>query len=226
MLMAHVVFQVRIAPKHYHETIALAGLTGAKSVSTPAVPSAKPSEKQEIELDEGQHSRYRTLVGRLFSNVDVRLDLLTAVREAARACSKPTIGDMELVKRIVRYLIGTTDYCLTYRHRPMLQDESITVIEVVTDASWGSSRDMRSVSGGLLYLDGVHMAAWSKTQKVVTHSSCESELVAIFTAVLRGQTVEAHSAGDWHSFKDHGEDGQCQFDFVCHEKRCWTYEAS
>ena len=72
--------------------------------------TSRTVDEDEPPLDETEHHRYRTLVGRLFSNTDVRVDLLTAVREVARASSKPTKLDMLDVKRIVRYLEGTTDF--------------------------------------------------------------------------------------------------------------------
>ncbi len=93
------------------ETIEIDGMTGFKSVCTPEALSHYSTEGSPL-LSKEAHEIYRTIIGRLFSNVDVRIDLLIAVRECARACAAPTLIDKERAKRVLRYLSGTTDYIL------------------------------------------------------------------------------------------------------------------
>ena len=71
--------QIRIDPKHFMDTIEIGGMTGCKSVCTPEVISHHSTEGSPL-LSKEEHENYRTIIGRLFSNVDVRIDLLTAVR--------------------------------------------------------------------------------------------------------------------------------------------------
>ena len=88
---------MRITPNHYLDTIDIAGLLGCKSVTTPGIVQHQiETDTEENQLDNAEHHRFRSLVGRLFSNCDVRVDLLTAVREAARASAKPYKKDIDV----------------------------------------------------------------------------------------------------------------------------------
>ena len=130
-------------------------------------------------LTKEQHDKYRSIVGRLYSNVDVWIDLMTTVRECARACSSPTLRHLEQL-RVVRYVSGTAHHCLELK----LQEEKSEkrekhVVTIETDAAWGSSTGSSPVSGCILRLDGLILLAYSRTQSVIAHSSCEAEIVAI-----------------------------------------------
>ena len=85
----------------------------------------------------------------------------------------PTEYDLMNLKRIGRYLAGTLNHRLIIQLR-----ETTNNIELVTDASWARGRDRKSVSGIVMMLDGILFGAWSKTQKVLSHSSCEAEIIA------------------------------------------------
>ncbi len=102
--------QVRVKVAHYNDTILMMGLTGCKPASTPEV---KITIKDvETPLSEVEHRKFRSLVGRLYSNTDVRVEIQTAIREIARACAAPTDADMMMLKHLIRYLEGTTNYAL------------------------------------------------------------------------------------------------------------------
>ena len=178
--------QVRIKPQHYHETVALAGLAGCKSASTPDTKITMPGADEYITPSE--HKLFRSLVGRLYSNVDVRVEMQSAIREVARASAGPTIGDMTMLKHIVRYVEGTSDYILTLQC-----DENVLENQILThvDAAWGSSRGRRSVSGGTMRVSGVLAASWSRTQKVICHSSCEAELVALHEGIVESKRLKS-----------------------------------
>jgi hypothetical protein len=108
--------------------------------------------------------------------------MMTAIREASRACAKPTVSDLKMVKHIIRYLEGTTRYGLEVTYVKPVDGQAEELI-VTTDAAWGSSRGRRSVSGGVLQYQGITLAIWSRTQPTVAHSSCEAELVALHTGI-------------------------------------------
>eukprot|EP00972_Heterocapsa_arctica_P100860 14867418-Heterocapsa_arctica.AAC.1 len=57
----------------------------------------------------------------------------------------------------------------------------------MVDASWANSEDRKSTSGGVLRLQGLLLATWSRTQNVIAQSSCEAELLALNTGAVVGK---------------------------------------
>ncbi len=107
--------------------------------------------------------------------IQERVDLAFSIKELARHVSKPTAQDVACLKRVLRYLAGTLDAEM------VLRCGEEPVIECFVDASWASDPSMKSTSGGLLYYGGCLMCLWSRTQHVISQSSCEAELVAMNT---------------------------------------------
>eukprot|EP00972_Heterocapsa_arctica_P024115 3553185-Heterocapsa_arctica.AAC.1 len=62
-------------------------------------------------------------------------------------------------------------------------------IEVMVDASWANSADRKSTTGGVLRLQGLVLATWSRTQSVIAQSSCEAELLALNAGAIEGKLV-------------------------------------
>ena len=92
--------QIRIDPKHFMENIEIGGMTSFKSVCTPEAVSHHSTDGSPL-LSKEEHENYRRIIGRFFYNVDVRIDLLTAVRECASACAAPTLIDKERAKIVL-----------------------------------------------------------------------------------------------------------------------------
>ncbi len=73
----------RINPKRFVETLAIAGMIGCKAVAMPETVVHTPTDGSP-QLTKPEHEKFRTIIiGRLFSNVDDRVGLLTSVRECA-----------------------------------------------------------------------------------------------------------------------------------------------
>jgi hypothetical protein len=81
------------------------------------------------------------------------------------------------VKRILRYLRGTTDYMLCYQGRDLrLRGNS--------DADWASDLDERKSTFGYTFLLGGGAITWcSKKQSCITLSMMDSEYVACSAVV-------------------------------------------
>ena len=61
------------------------------------------------------------------------------------------------------------------------------LVEVFSDADWAGNKSSRkSVSGGVIFLDGQYAFSYSRTQKTVALSSGESEYYALTGAVAEG----------------------------------------
>ncbi|XP_058806785.1 uncharacterized protein LOC131673091 [Phymastichus coffea] len=91
---------------------------------------------------------YREAIGSLMYLANVtRPDIAFAVNLLARKQSNPTIEDWIDVKRIMRYLRGSSDLGITYR--------GVTEnLEIFTDASFRDNADSSSTSGMVARLFG------------------------------------------------------------------------
>ena len=88
--------------------------------------------------------------------------------------ARPNLGDWSRLKRLGRYLVGRMRTIMKY---PWQGEE--TEITGYTDSDWGGcQKTLRSTSGGAMVMGKHCIKTWSATQKSVTLSSGEAELVA------------------------------------------------
>eukprot|EP00972_Heterocapsa_arctica_P055721 8220344-Heterocapsa_arctica.AAC.1 len=78
---------------------------------------------------------------------------------------------MHCLKRLIKHLLATQDYVQELRVDSQTPQNTVCV---TVDAKWASSDDRRSTSGGVIRLRGLELRRWSRTQPVVTQSTCES----------------------------------------------------
>lgn len=80
---------------------------------------------------------------------------------------------MNAISRVFAYLRKTVNYCLHYTGYP-------TVLEGYSDASWNSIlSESLSTSGWVFTLGGAAISWKSKKQTIITHSTMESEFIAL-----------------------------------------------
>jgi histone deacetylase 1/2 len=117
---------------------------------------------------------FRQAIGGLQYLTHTRPDIAFSVNKLSQYMSSPTIDHWQGIKRILRYLQGTINYCL---HIKPSTDLDITGF---SDADWATSVDDRkSVAGQCVFL-GETLISWSsRKQKVVSRSSTESEYRAL-----------------------------------------------
>jgi hypothetical protein len=150
-------------------------MTNAKGVSTPGG-DEQPWKEQEHAEKLGHHEgrQYRSLVARANYLSPDRPDIQYAVKELCRSMSDPSRGDMASLRRLARYLID----------RPRLiwrfdMQDNIGICRAYSDSDWaGCKRTAKSTSGGVLKIGSHTIKTWSSTQKSITLSSGEAELVA------------------------------------------------
>ena len=158
-------------------------MSTCKPVGTPATKAWTYQAGDAEELSAGDHSIYRTAVGKLLFMAQDRADIKYATKECARELSAPTGLSMRKVKRIVKYVEGTADYGTGIRKDEKAWDQ----IDVYCDSDWAASaRTRRSTSGIILKVGGNTLGTWSKTQATVALSSGEAEFVALHQGVLEG----------------------------------------
>jgi len=130
------------------------GMTDCKYVKSPVDMSTKlsgeHSPKEKVEIEEMQSIPYRQAVGALmYLMVASRPDIAYAVGMVSRFMENPGKLHWIAVKRIFKYLKGTTDFGLRYSHGSTLN------LEAYCDADWaGDVNDRKSTSGYLFKLAG------------------------------------------------------------------------
>ncbi|KAL5776889.1 hypothetical protein ACOSP7_009815 [Xanthoceras sorbifolium] len=86
----------------------------------------------------------------------------------------PTNVHWQAVKRILRYLKGTTSHGISFQSARNLN------LLCYTDADWASCPDDRKSTSGFCIFLGPNLVSWSSSkQKVVSRSSAESEYRAL-----------------------------------------------
>ena len=179
----------RMAGAGYIEhTIELAGFRDLKPANTPGVASAKQSEEDPV-LDESDHRRrlYPTVVGRLLFLAGDRPDIQYSVKELARTLHAPTEYSWAQLKRCLRYLQGTRDFCYDIKAGHELPE----YIDVIVDANWATCQKTRkSTSGVHILWGGVLLRSLSRTQSTVALSSGESEFGAISLGIVESLYIK------------------------------------
>ena len=153
------------------------GMENAKSVGTPVDVSSKlvyADDEDEV-IDSGV---YKSAVGSLlYLSTGTRPDIAFAVSMVAKFSSKLTRQHWAGVKRIFRYLKGTSELWLLYKR------ETDSEISGYSDADWaGDLNDRKSTSGYLFKLGSAAISWKSKKQTSVALSTAEAEYMALSAA--------------------------------------------
>lgn len=124
----------------------------------------------------------RNLVGCLmYVMLCTRPDLSTAINILSRYLNKNNRELWQCLKRVLRYLKGTSDIKLTY-----IKGDFNDLLVGYVDSDWGGndSNDRKSTSGYLFKLFERCTMCWcTKRQASVAASSTEAEYMALFEAV-------------------------------------------
>ena len=174
--------------KYTQDLIQLAGLQESSSIDTPLEVNVK------YHADEGEPLSdpllYRQLVGSLNYLTTTQPDLSFAVQQVSQFMHSPRHLHMAVVRRIIRYLKGTSSRGLFFSAGSSLQ------LAGYSDADWaGCPNTRRSITGWCMFL-GSSLISWkSKKQDRVSKSSTESEYRAMSAACseitwLRGLLAE------------------------------------
>ncbi|XP_060207861.1 retrovirus-related Pol polyprotein from transposon RE1 isoform X1 [Lycium barbarum] len=172
------------------EIIDRAGMSSCKGTSTPVDTKPKVSGSSGAPYDDPNH--YRSLAGDLQYLSFTRLDISCAVQQVCLHMHAPRQVHMHALKRIIRYIQGTLDYCLH------LYPSSVTDLLSYTDADWGGCPDTRRSTFGYCVFLGDNLISWSsKRQPTLSRSSAEAEYGGFANVVsescwLRNLLLELH----------------------------------
>ncbi|KAI3815032.1 hypothetical protein L1987_14684 [Smallanthus sonchifolius] len=152
-----------------------AGMTSCKPVVTPVDTKGKlPATGPEFE----DPSLYRSLAGALQYLTFTRPDISYAVQQVCMHMHSPRLPHWDSLKRIIRYLRGTSHLGLT------LGPLTSTSLRAYTDADWAGCPDTRRSTSGYCVYFGNNLLAWSsKRQSTISRSSAEAEYRGIANVV-------------------------------------------
>ena len=92
-------------------------MRGCHPAYTPGVgPELSLDQPEENLLNEDGEQRYESIMGSSMYLTQVcRYDILYSVSQWARAMSKPSKAHMGAAKHLLRYLVGSTNFSITYK---------------------------------------------------------------------------------------------------------------
>ena len=157
--------------KYANEVLERFGMRNCNPVKNPIIPGFK------LAKDEGGVSvdatTYKQMVGSLMYLTATRPDLAFVVSLVSRFMERPTELHQQAVKRVLRYIKGTTELGISY------QKGGEEKLAAYTDSNYaGDTEDRKSTSGYAFLLSSGAVAWSSKKQPVVTLSTTEAEFIA------------------------------------------------
>ncbi|GJR86995.1 ribonuclease H-like domain-containing protein [Tanacetum coccineum] len=121
---------------------------------------------------------YRSLAGSLQYLTFTRPDLSYAVQQLCLYMHDPREPHLNAMKRVLRYLRGTTDFGLQLFRSPTSQ------LIAYSDADWAGCPATRRSTSGYCVFFGDNLLAWSsKRQDTLSRSSAEAEYRGVANAV-------------------------------------------
>ena len=162
---------ISLSQRSYIEAMAKRfNLTDAKPVHTPMEAGADYSKAEH--LKKPTNAPYREACGHLlWPAMIARPDVLFAVVHLAQFVANPSESHWKALKRVMKYLHTTKDYCLTL-------GGTTTAMRGYTDSDWASQLHRHSISGYAYFL-GEGCVTWSsKKQPIIALSTAEAEYVA------------------------------------------------
>ena len=149
-------------------------MSEANTVATPA------DVNVQLKKDDGiskvvDPTNYQSMVGSLlYASVATRPDITHAVGAVSKYCCKPNETHLTAVKRILRYLKGTAEFCLKFTK------SGNGGLVGYADADWAGDLDDRHSTTGYVFLMAGGSVSWlSKKQPIVALSTAEAEYVAL-----------------------------------------------
>ncbi|POM67806.1 LOW QUALITY PROTEIN: Integrase catalytic core protein [Phytophthora palmivora] len=158
------------------QLLAKLGMENCRPVTTP-MESTRALQATDSKPFFSTDVMRETIGSLLWLSTCTRPDITMAVNYLARFVSSPTTAHWTAVKRVLRYLQGS----------PFITTPSGTTTNakasIFSDADWAGDKEAKSTSGGLLVLNDMPIAWYSKKQFTVALSTAEAEYIAGATAV-------------------------------------------
>lgn len=140
----------------------------------PSTPLEAQLNSEESPTVTKENFPYREAIGSLqHLSCKTRPDITFAVNYVSRSMENPTVNDVKNVKRILRYLIGTTESGIHFSSQG-----SSDIMMRYSDADYagsGAREKMKSTSVNVIFLACGPVIWGSRLQEDVASSTCEAE---------------------------------------------------
>ena len=162
-----------------NKIVEISGMKGCNPVDTPMEQHLKllPGKPELV----SNATKYRSIIGSLRYLVNSRPDLAFSVGMVSRFMETPNSEHWAAVKRIIRYVAGTTEFGCKF------VKGSNSELLGYTDSDHAGDIEKRKSTTGMVFFLGGNIITWnSQKQRVVSLSSCESEYIAAATGACQG----------------------------------------
>ena len=169
-------------PLLIHRIATALGMENAKTSPIPETINEKAQDGDEESLTPSEARNFRTCVGKAMYLSHHRPDIQHSVNTLSRSMRNPTVIAMRRLKKLSRYLLGTSEV-----YQELCPDPHPETLQVPVDSDWADDRKTRqSCSGGAVLFHGCAVLTWARTQKTRALSSAEAELYGIGSGAIEG----------------------------------------
>ena len=175
--------------KYLKAVLALLGLTSCKAAPTPSVaPQKKEPDEVDPALDLNETSNYRSCVGMLAYLAIDRVDVQYEVNVLSRTLKEPRQSSWNKLRRVCRYLRGTSDAEI-HMMQPD-KDDDVVWLDIWGDSDWaGDVVTRRSQSSSQIELDECPGYSNYGLQVPIAQSSGEAEFYSAASAASDGMYI-------------------------------------
>lgn len=159
--------------KYILELLEKFNMTNCKPVSTPII----KTQFDDLPADPSLEKTYQQLIGSLlYLSVTSRPDISYAVTFLSQFSKRPNHQHWTSAKRILRYLKGTSNHCLTYK-------KSNNNLMGFADSDWANNDEKRKSFSGNVFIFSNGAVSWEcHKQRTVALSSTEAEYLSLSDA--------------------------------------------
>ena len=169
---------------HVEKTLTMMNMADCKPVDSPMVPGLTLPEPSAVTMtDDDKELPFQRGVGLLIWLLITRIDIAFAVGVLCRYMAKYNDYLFKLMKRVLRYLKGTSDFGLEYKRaadKAKFSLVNIMILIMLCDADNASRiHDSRSTTSWFAMLMNGIICFKSSVQRTIALSTVESEFVAL-----------------------------------------------
>ena len=170
-------------PSYIESVLKRFGMENARPCPTPMIEGFYAGIDSEEDTATVEQKLYQQIVGCLLHiSLRTRPDIMTAIGILSRFSAKPTEYCHKGLKRVLRYLRGTTDLGLAYHSVPGCEKPGLCVF---VDSDYASDTVTRKSTSGMAMLVESGLVQWhSRRQKSSALSTCEAEYRAMTEATM------------------------------------------